>query len=152
MTLRCIFIGFALLLTCAASTPRAFAQSDAKASTLQQIRKRGSVVCGVAAPSPGFAQQDADGAWSGFDVDFCRALATAVFDDPGKIHIAPLTAKERLAALQSGAVDLLPRGAPWTEARDAGQQLLYTTITFYGGQGFLARRKSEPQIAANSPM
>ncbi len=147
MTLRCIFIGFALLLTCAAPTPRAFAQSDAKASTLQQIRKRGSVVCGVAAASPGFAQQDAAGAWSGFDVDFCRALATAVFDDPGKIHIAALAAKERLAALQSGAVDLLPRGAPWTEARDAGQQLLYTTITFYGGQGFLARRKSEPQIA-----
>ena len=147
MTPRCIFIGFALLLTCAALVPRAFAQSDAKASTLQQIRKRGSVVCGVAAPSPGFAQQDADGAWSGFDVDFCRALATAVFDDPAKIHIAPLTSKERLAALQSGAVDLLPRGAPWTEARDAGQQLLYTTITFYGGQGFLARRKSEPRIA-----
>jgi general L-amino acid transport system substrate-binding protein len=147
MTLRRIFIGFALLLTCAGSAPRAFAQTDAKASTLQQIRKRGSVVCGVAAPSPGFAQQDADGTWSGFDVDFCRALATAVFDDPGKIRIAPLTAKERLAALQSGAVDLLPRGAPWTEARDAGQQLLYTTVTFFGGQGFLARRKSDPQKA-----
>jgi general L-amino acid transport system substrate-binding protein len=123
------------------------AQPEAKASTLQQIQKRGAVACGVAAPSPGFARQDAAGAWSGFDVDFCRALATAAFDDPGKIRIAPLTAKERLGALQSGAVDLLLRGAPWTEARDAGQQLLYTTITFYGGQGFLARRKAEQQKA-----
>ena len=143
VTLRCIFIGFALLLTCAAPAPRALAQPEPKASTLQQIEKRGAVVCGVAAPSPGFAQQDAAGVWSGFDIDFCRALATATFDDPDKIRIAPLTAKERLAALQSGAVDLLPRGAPWTEARDAGQQLLYATITFYGGQGFLARRKPE---------
>jgi len=151
MTFRWIFPGLAALLVCAAP-PRALAQPDAKlaqpeskVSTLQQIQKRGVVICGVAAPSPGFAQQDAAGAWSGFDVDFCRALATAVFDDPGKIRVAPLTAKERLAALQTGAVDLLLRGAPWTEARDAGQQLLYTTITFYGGQGFLTHRKAQPK-------
>jgi general L-amino acid transport system substrate-binding protein len=150
MTSRRIFLGFALLLASAAPSPNALAQPEAKApSTLQQVRKRGAVVCGVAAPSPGFAQQDAAGGWSGFDIDFCRALATAAFDDPGKIRVAPLAVKERLAALQSGAIDVLLRGAPWTEARDAGQQLLYTTITFYGGQGFLARRKPEPQNAGD---
>ncbi|MGA8169887.1 MAG: amino acid ABC transporter substrate-binding protein [Methylocystis sp.] len=145
MKSRCSFPGFALLLAVAAASV-AFAQPEVKGSTtLQQVQRRGAVACGVSAPSPGFARQDAAGDWTGFDIDFCRALATAVFDDPAKIRVIQLTAKERLGALQSGAVDLLLRGAPWTEARDAGQQLLYTTITFYGGQGFLARRKPDQQ-------
>jgi general L-amino acid transport system substrate-binding protein len=127
----------------AASLSISLAQNENRPSTLQQIKKRGEVVCGVAAPAPGFAEQNEAGGWSGFDIDFCRALAAAVFDDPSKIRIASLAPKERIGALQSGNVDLLLRGAPWTEARDAGQQVLYAAITFYGGQGFLARRKAE---------
>jgi len=112
-----------------------------KLSTLEQAKKRGALLCGVSASERGFARQDEAGAWSGFDVDFCRALAAAIFDDAAKAQILPLAAKERVAALQSGAVDLLARGAPWTQARDASQKLLYAAATFYDGQGFLARAK-----------
>ncbi len=149
---RNIFLGLVVLLAGAAPS-RGLEPPEAKGSTLRVIEKRGAVACGVSAPAPGFARRNEAGEWVGFDVDFCRALATAVFDDPRKIQVTPLTARERLGALRSGAVDVLPRGAPWTEARDASQQLLYTTITFYGGQGFLARRKpleQKPRELANA--
>jgi general L-amino acid transport system substrate-binding protein len=148
MPLRLFFAALAALLSLVASAPRAVALPETRSPTLQQIRKRGVVVCGATAPAPGFAAVDETGVWTGLDVDFCRALATATLDDPKKFRIAPLQQKERLAALQSGEVDLLLSGAPWTEAREAGRQLLYGAITFYGGQGFLARRataaKGEP--------
>jgi len=136
-----------------AGAPRVSAQPEAKASaTLQDIRKRGVVVCGASVPAPGFAVEDGAGNWSGFDVDFCRALAVAVLDDPQKFRVEPLEHKQRLAALHSGAVDLLLSGAPWTQAREAGHQQLYGAITFYGGQGLLARREEgageEPWRAA----
>jgi len=124
-----------------AGPPRGAAQPEAKASsTLQEIRKRGEVVCGASVPAPGFAVQNSAGSWSGFDVDFCRALAVAVLDDPLKFRIAPLDRKQRLTALHSGEVDVLLSGAPWTQAREAGHQLLYASITFFGGQGLLSRR------------
>jgi general L-amino acid transport system substrate-binding protein len=124
-----------------AGAPRAAAQPEAKASsTLQEIRRRGAVVCGASAPAAGFAVMDAAGNWSGFDVDFCRALAVAVLDDPQRIRIEPLQQKQRLPALHAGEVDVLFSGAPWTQAREAGHQLLYGAITFYGGQGLLGPR------------
>jgi general L-amino acid transport system substrate-binding protein len=124
-----------------AGAPRVAAQPEAKASsTLQEIRRRGAVVCGASVPAPGFAVTDRAGNWSGFDVDFCRALAVAVLDDPQKFKVEPLEHKQRLTALHSGDVDVLLSGAPWTQAREAGHQLLYGAITFYGGQGLLARR------------
>jgi len=111
-------------------------------TTLEQVQKRGSLSCGVSSPSTsGFAQQDAAGDWSGFDVDFCRALAAAVFDDPKKAHIVALQPKERVAALQSGTIDLLARGAAWTLARDSNQHLLYATVSLFDGQGLLSRKK-----------
>ena len=122
----------------------------ARASTLPQIQKRGAVICGVGAPAPGFAELDHEGTWRGIDADFCRALAVAIFDDPGKIRLLPLPPKERLSALQSGEVDLMLRGAPWTKARDASQQLLYAAITFFGGQGFLAPRRARLEKRALS--
>jgi general L-amino acid transport system substrate-binding protein len=114
----------------------------AGASTLDQAQKRGFLICGSSNGLPGFAHQDEAGRWSGFDVDFCRALAAAIFDDPEKMRFVALSAKDRVKALQSGTVDLLARGAPWTLSRDAGQGLSYAAITFFDGQGFLARKKS----------
>ena len=136
------FLIFLLAGLClAALAPPLAAQPESKASlTLQEIRRRGAVVCGASAPAPGFAVVDEAGNWSGFDVDFCRALAVAVLDDPQRIRIEPLQYKQRLPALHSGEVDVLLSGAPWTQAREAGHQLLYGAITFYGGQGFLERR------------
>jgi len=142
MNSRVLLVAFAVcaLLLAAAS---AAAQPETRGGpTLQEIRRRGAVVCGATAPAPGFAVVDANGNWSGFDVDFCRALAVAVLDDPKKIRIEALAPKQRLPALHGGEVDVLLSGAPWTEAREAGRQLLYGAITFYGGQAFLARRSS----------
>jgi general L-amino acid transport system substrate-binding protein len=147
---RALFARLAALLWLGAQVAPAFAQPEAKTTTLQQIQKRGQVLCGATAPAPGFAQSDGAGLWTGLDADFCRALATAVFDDPAKIRVVPLAHKERLAALQSGEVDVLLSGAPWTQAREAGHQLLYGAITFYGGQGFLARKTQGAPTAAES--
>ncbi|HEY8066281.1 MAG TPA: amino acid ABC transporter substrate-binding protein [Methylosinus sp.] len=114
----------------------------AEASTLEQVQKRGFLICGASNGLPGFSRQDEAGRWSGFDVDFCRALAAAIFDDPEKMQFVTLASKDRVKALQSGMVDLLARGAAWTLSRDAGQGLSYAAITFFDGQGFLARKKS----------
>ncbi|BBU62520.1 amino acid ABC transporter substrate-binding protein [Methylosinus sp. C49] len=114
----------------------------AEASTLEQAQKRGFLICGASNGLPGFAHQNEAGRWSGFDVDFCRALAAAIFDDPEKMRFVTLSAKDRVKALQSGVVDLLARGAAFTLSRDAGQGLSYTAISFFDGQGFLARKKS----------
>ena len=132
--------------------PGVASQPELKASsTLQEIRRRGAVVCGASAPAPGFATIDGAGNWSGFDVDFCRALAVAVLDDPGRIRIEPLQQKQRLPALHAGEVDVLLSGPPWTQAREAGHQLLYGAITFYGGQGLLAHRAAGPDPAGEAP-
>lgn len=117
------------------------AAAEAKSATLEQIQKRGFLICGANGGLAGFGQQNGDGAWSGFDVDFCRALAAAIFDDPGKVHFTPLSGKERFKALQSGEVDVVSRNAAWTQSRDAGQGLLFAAITFFDGQGFLTRSK-----------
>ncbi|PWB83882.1 MAG: amino acid ABC transporter substrate-bindnig protein [Methylocystaceae bacterium] len=113
----------------------------AGASTLEQVQKRGYLVCGASNGLVGFGQQDEGGEWSGFDVDFCRALAAAIFDDPKKLRFTTLSGKERVKALQSGEVDLLSRSSAWTFSRDTGQGLLYAAITFFDGQGFLTGRK-----------
>lgn len=149
MTSACIFRRLAIFATCVAPLSAAMAQNETRLSTLQQVQKRGAVSCAVAAPSPGFAQQNEAGAWSGFDIDFCKALAAAIFDDPGKIRIVAPAPKERLGALQSGAVDVLLPTAPWTQARDAGQQMLHATIRFFGGQGLLTRRRSDLHAASD---
>ncbi|MFO1103628.1 MAG: amino acid ABC transporter substrate-binding protein [Methylocystis sp.] len=134
-----------LLFACLAAfagalfAPRASAQTDV-GPTLGQIVKRGALICGVTA-APGFAQRDGSGEWRGFDVDFCRAVASAVLDDPSKARFVELSPKARVGALQSGAVDLLASASPWTQARDAGQKLIYAGIFLYDGQGFIVRRQ-----------
>lgn len=111
----------------------------AAAQTLKTVQDRGLLVCGINKGLAGFAAQDPRGAWSGFDVDFCRAVAAAVLGDPGKVRFVPLDAASRFTALQSGSVDLLSRNSTWTLSRETEFKLQFPVVTYYDGQGFLAR-------------
>jgi general L-amino acid transport system substrate-binding protein len=113
----------------------------AKATTLDQVKQRGYVICGSNPGLPGFGLPDSNGSWTGFDVDFCRAMAAAIFDDPSKVKFIPLTAEQRFTALQSGEIDILAHNTTWTLSREAGQGLLFTGVNFYDGQGFMVRQK-----------
>lgn len=107
--------------------------------TLQAVKARGYLKCGVSDGTPGFSSPDANGNWSGLDVDFCRAIAAAIFNDPDAVRYTATTAKERFTALQSGEVDLLSRGTTWTMQRDVAQGFEFTGVVYYDGQGFLVR-------------
>jgi general L-amino acid transport system substrate-binding protein len=112
----------------------------AQAATLDEVKSRGELRCGVSIGLAGFSAPDDKGDWQGLDVDFCRAVASAIFKDPGKIKFVPLSAKERFTALQSGEIDLLSRNTTWTMSRDTGQGLNFIGITYYDGQGFLVKK------------
>jgi general L-amino acid transport system substrate-binding protein len=107
------------------------------AQTLDQVRERGFLICGSANPLAGFAQQDADGRWSGFDVDLCRALAAAIFGNPDLIEFRSFRGEARFAPLQTGAVDVLTRNGAWTAARDTKYGARYIAPSFFDGQAFL---------------
>lgn len=106
---------------------------------LETVKKRGYLICGVNNALPGFGYLEPDGTFSGFDVDFCRAIAAAIFNDPTKVEFRPLTAKERFTALQTGEVDVLIRNTTWTLNRDTAVGLDFGPITFYDGQGIMVR-------------
>jgi general L-amino acid transport system substrate-binding protein len=124
----------ALALTAASGA--AFAQ----AKTLDAVKARGVINCGVNVGLAGFAQPDDKGAWTGFDVDYCKALAAAVFGDVTKVKYIPLTAKERFTAVQSGEADVLIRNTTWTMSRDSSLGLSFTGVNFYDGQGFMVKK------------
>jgi len=105
--------------------------------TLDQIKQRGQVICGVNTGLAGFSQADSNGNWTGLDVDVCRAIAAAVLGDGTKVKWVPLTAQQRFTALQSGEVDILSRNTTWTLTRDASLGMEFTGVTYYDGQGFL---------------
>ncbi|HEB66072.1 MAG TPA: amino acid ABC transporter substrate-binding protein [Chloroflexi bacterium] len=111
-------------------------------NTLQTVKDRGKLICGVNSAVPGFGFLNEDGSFSGFDVDFCKALAAAIFGDPGKVEYRPLTAKERFTALQTGEIDVLIRNTTWTLTRDTELGANFTATTFYDGQGFIVRKES----------
>src|SRR6202049_3090425 len=115
----------------------AFSVASASAQTLKKVKDGGSVVCGVSQGLPGFSNPDDKGNWTGFDVDFCRAIAAAVFDDPTKIKFVPLSAKDRFTALQSGEIDVLSRNTTWTLSRDTSLGANFTGVSYYDGQGFM---------------
>jgi len=112
----------------------------AKAETLAAVKDRGELICGANGTLAGFGLPDPQGNWTGFDVDFCRAIAAAIFNDPGKVKFVPLTAKDRFTALQSGEIDVLSRNTSWTLSRDTTLGLDFPAVTFYDGQGFMVRR------------
>jgi general L-amino acid transport system substrate-binding protein len=131
MTLK--YLLSALALTAAASTA-------ASAGTLKIVRDRGHLDCGVSEGLPGFSAKDAKGQWSGLDVDFCRALAAAIFDDVTKIEFVPLSAEDRFAALPAQKIDVLSRNSTWTMERETGLGVLFTAVNYYDGQGFMVRK------------
>jgi len=106
-------------------------------ATLDAIKNKGFVQCGVSTGLAGFSNPDDAGNWSGIDVDVCRAVAAALFGDPEAVRFTPLTATERFTALQSGEVDVLSRNTTWTLTRDTSLGLDFTGITYYDGQGFM---------------
>lgn len=106
-------------------------------STLQTVRDRGFLICGATNPLPGFAQQDASGKWSGFDVDLCRGIAAAIFGDPNKIAFRSLSGEARFASLQTGAIDVLTRNGAWNQERDTLYGVSFVTPSFFDGQAFL---------------
>jgi general L-amino acid transport system substrate-binding protein len=109
------------------------------AQTLNAVKERGALVCGVNENLLGFSSKNAKGEWSGFDVDFCRALAAAIFNDPNKVEFVVMNAEERFSVLQSGKVDILSRNSTWMMAREAEYKLIFPAVTYYDGQGFLVR-------------
>jgi general L-amino acid transport system substrate-binding protein len=110
-------------------------------ATLEAVRQRGFVQCGVNTGLAGFAQPDSKGVWRGLDVDLCRAVAAAVFGDAAKVRFTPLTSQQRFTALQSGEVDILARNTTWTLSRDTSLGLNFVGINYYDGQGFMVPKK-----------
>lgn len=113
------------------------AQAPGFGETLAAIQGRGNIICGVNGQLPGFSFLDPDGNFTGFDADFCRALAAAVFGDASKVEFRPATTQERFTILQTGEIDVLIRNTTWTLVRDSELGLNATATTFYDGQGIM---------------
>jgi general L-amino acid transport system substrate-binding protein len=125
----------------------AAAVQPATAETLDVIRDRGKLICGINPDLPGFAARDQEGAWRGFDVDFCRAVAAAIFNDAGKVEFKALSNAERLTALKNSDIDLLSRNTTWTMARETALGINFAAVTYYDGQGFLVRSSLKAESA-----
>ena len=118
----------------------AMAAGAASAATLDDVKAKGHIQCGVSQGLPGFSNPDSAGNWSGLDVDFCKGMAAAIFGDASKVQFTPLSAKERFTALQSGEVDILSRNTTWTMSRDTQLGLNFAVVNYYDGQGFMVRK------------
>ncbi|MDU0957619.1 MAG: amino acid ABC transporter substrate-binding protein, partial [Bradyrhizobium sp.] len=116
------------------------ASVGAQADTLKTVKDRGMLACGVSQGLPGFSSPDDKGNWTGIDVDVCRAVAAAIFNDPTKIKFVPLSAKDRFTALQSGEIDVLSRNTTWTLSRDTSLGANFAGVTYYDGQGFMVKK------------
>jgi len=130
---RFIRSGTALALLTAVGTTQA-------SGTLDTVKKKGFVQCGVNTGLPGFSNPDDKGHWTGLDVDVCRAVAAATLGDANKVKYTPLTAKERLTALQSGEIDILSRNTTWTLTRDTALGINFAGVSYYDGQGFMVNK------------
>lgn len=141
------FFKIAATLSAALALPAIFAAAAsaqtpaARSKTLEAIKARGVLSCGVNPGLAGFSMPDDKGVWAGIDADLCRGLAAVIFNDPNKIKFVPLTAKDRFTALQTGEIDVLARNGTWTMSREADLGLLWAGVNYYDGQGFMVRRK-----------
>ena len=128
---------FALIVSVVAYAPMARAESG---ETLEKTLRNGYLTCGVSQGLAGFSNPDSRGRWKGIDVDFCRAMAAAIFSNPSKVRYTPTSAKERFTALQSGEFDVLARNTTWTMQRDVALGLDFSGVLYYDGQGFMVRK------------
>lgn len=129
-----------LKLAVATATTIAFTSSAFAGPVLDKVKDKGFVQCGVSQGLAGFSNPNEKGDWTGLDVDFCRAVAAAIFGDADSVKFSPLSAKERFTALQSGEVDVLSRNTTWTQSRDTSLGLNFAGVTYYDGQGFMVRK------------
>jgi general L-amino acid transport system substrate-binding protein len=134
---KLIGLGLSGVIGLAAMATGAMAQQR----VLDTVKSRGNLSCGVSTGVPGFSFPDDKGNWSGLDVDYCRAIAAAVLNDPSKVSFKPLTAKERFTALQSGEIDILSRNTTWSMSRDAAMGFVFAGIMYYDGQGMMVPKK-----------
>lgn len=110
------------------------------AATLDDVRSRGFVHCGVSTDLLGFSQSDKDGNWTGLDVDYCRAVAAAIFNNPESVKFVQLTKSDRFSALQAGKIDILAQNSAWTMTRDTSLGIAFVGVNYYGGQAFMTRK------------
>ena len=127
------------LLKIALSAAIGLTATAVHAQTLGEVKARGHVLCGVTEGVPGFSNPDANNNWTGLEVDYCRALASAIFDDPEAVRYTPLTSAVRFESLANGNVDVLSRTTTWTMTRDTDYGLSFVGTMFYDGQGFLTK-------------
>jgi general L-amino acid transport system substrate-binding protein len=134
LVMKRVATAFASAMVLAFGTHAVFSQ------TLKAVKDRGQLICGANGTLAGFGLPDPQGNWVGIDVDFCRAIAAAIFNDPAKVKFVPLTASNRFTALQSGEVDVLSRNTTWTMSRDTSLGLDFASVNYYDGQGFMVRK------------
>src|SRR5215470_9853371 len=113
----------------------------AQATTLDTVKQRGKLLCGVTTGLAGFGAPNDQGQWAGLDIDLCKGVAAAVFGDPTKVEYKPLNAEQRFTALQSGEVDMLARNSTWTLSRDSQLGLDFVAVNYYDGQGFMVKKE-----------
>src|SRR5256714_3738983 len=144
-----LLIGLAVAIAVAAGAIT-YERYDTK--TLKRTIRRGDVLCGDNKGQPGFSIPDDKGDWSGFDVDFCRAVAAAIFNDPKKTKFVPLDANERFKELQSRKVDILSRNSTWSMSRETNYDLYFPAVAYYDGEGFMlpAARKIDSALDLNN--
>ncbi len=128
------------VITFALAAALGLAATAAQADTLADVKAKGYVQCGVTGGVAGFSAPDANNNWSGLEVDFCRAMAAAIFNDPEKVRYTPLTSQERFTALSAGEIDVLSRTTTWTMSRDTQLGISFVGTMFYDGQGFMVRK------------
>jgi len=120
----------------------------ASAGTLDNVKAKGQLVCGANPGTAGFGVPDEKGNWTGLDVEYCRAIAAAIFNDGTKVKFVPLSSKDRFTALASGEVDVLVRNSTWTMSRETTLGVIWAGINFYDGQGFMVNKKLNVKSAA----
>src|SRR6059058_5295606 len=139
-----LLIGLAVAVAVAA-TAITYERYDTR--TLKRTIRRGEVLCGVNKGLPGFSIPDDKGNWTGFDVDFCRAVASAIFNDPSKAKFVALDASERFKELQSRKVDILSRNSTWSMARELDYDLYFPAVAYYDGAGFMLPRSRNKETS-----
>ena len=141
--MRSIWMGFAgAALGCLAAI-------SASGGTLDQVKARGMLVCGSNPGLAGFALPDDQGVYKGLDVDECRAIAAAIFNDPNKVKYIAINAKDRPTILASGEIDVLIRNTTWTMSRELGG-MFFTGVNYYDGQGFMVRKSLGLELGAQA--